>query len=125
MKRGERASIPTTPVREATPTEADDATDFVTQGLRDPLGTLRESVGAREQAVASELEAALDDSHDETESVVTVVTETAFQHSLARFIHAYNPTRPTSAGPGCVATVSAPGVEGLIKTSIVGPDLGP
>ena len=54
-----------------------------------------------------------------------MVTETAFQHSLARFIHANNLTHPTFAGSGCVATVDASGVEGLVKTSIVGAVSGP
>ena len=84
-----------TRVREATPTEAADAIDFVTQGLRDLLTALRESVESREQAVANELEAALDDSRDAIETAVTVVNETAFQLSLARFARAYDLTRPT------------------------------
>ena len=99
--------LPATRVREATPTEAADAADFVTQGLRDLLAALRESVETREQAVANELEAALDDSRGEIESAVTAVNETAFQLSLARFVHAYDLTRPTFVGSGCVAAVNA------------------
>jgi len=99
--------LPATRVREATPTEAADATDFVTQGLRDLLATLRESVETREQAIADELEAALDDSRDEIEAAVTAVNETAFQLSLARFVHADDLTRPTFVGSGCVGAVNA------------------
>ena len=99
--------LPAPRVREATPTEAADATDFVTQGLRDLLDALRESVEAREQAVANELEAALDDSRDEIEAAVTAVNETAFQLSLARFVRAYDLTRPTFVESGCVAAVNA------------------
>ncbi|EMA49793.1 MutS-related protein [Halococcus salifodinae] len=99
--------LPAPRVREATPTGAADATDFVTQGLRELLGTLRESVEAREQAVADELEAALDDSRDEIEAAVTAVSETAFQLSLARFVRAYDLTRPTFVESGCVGAVNA------------------
>jgi len=99
--------LPAPRVREATPTEAADATDFVTQGLRDLLDTLRESVETRDQAVADELETALDDSRDEIEAAVTAVNETAFQISLARFVRAYDLTRPTFVESGCVAAVNA------------------
>ena len=99
--------LPAPRVREATPTEAADATDFVTQGLRDLLATLRESVETREQAVANELETALDDSRDEIEAAVTAVNEAAFQLSLARFVRAYDLIRPTFVESGCVAAVNA------------------
>jgi DNA mismatch repair protein MutS2 len=94
-------------VREATPTDAADATDFVTQGLRELLASLRETVEAREQAVVDDLESALDDSRDAIEAAVTAVNETAFQLSLARFVDAYDLTRPTFVEPGCVGVVNA------------------
>ena len=36
-----------------------------------------------------------------------MVNETAFQLSLARFVHAYDLTRPTFVESGCVAAVNA------------------
>jgi DNA mismatch repair protein MutS2 len=99
--------LPAPRVREATPSDAADAADFVTQGLRDLLAALREAVESREQAVVNELEAALDDSRDEIEAAVTAVNETAFQLSLARFVHAYDLTRPTFVKSGCVGAVNA------------------
>ena len=99
--------IAATRVREATPTEAADATDFITQGLRELLATLRESVETREQEVVAELEDALENSQEEIEAAVTAVNEAAFQLSLARFVHAYDLTRPTFVDSGCVAAVNS------------------
>ncbi|EMA54340.1 MutS-related protein [Halococcus thailandensis] len=99
--------LPAPRVREATPTDAADATDFVTQGLRELLASLRETVEEREQAVVDDLEAALDDSRDAIEGAVSAVNETAFQLSLARFVDAYELTRPTFVESGCVGVVNA------------------
>ncbi|WP_256686312.1 MutS-related protein [Halococcus qingdaonensis] len=99
--------LPAPRVREATPTDAADATDFVTQGLRELLASLRETVEEREQAVVDDLEAALDDSRDAIETAVSAVNETAFQLSLARFVTAYDLTRPTFVESGCVGAVNA------------------
>ncbi|GAA0455922.1 DNA mismatch repair protein [Halococcus dombrowskii] len=99
--------LPAPRVREATPTDAADATDFVTQGLRELLATLHETFETREQAVVDDLETALDDSRDAIEAAVTAVNETAFQLSLARFVDAYDLTRPTFVESGCVGAVNA------------------
>ncbi|EMA39026.1 MutS-related protein [Halococcus hamelinensis] len=99
--------IPATRVREATPTEAADATDFITQGLRDLLASVRTEVETREQEVRSELEGRLERSRSAIEAAATAVNETAFRVSLARFVHAYDLTRPTFVESGCVAVEDA------------------
>ncbi|MCU4973153.1 DNA mismatch repair protein [Halobacteria archaeon AArc-m2/3/4] len=89
-------------VREAMPTDAADATDFVGGTLRGLRSDLREAVDEREETVASEFEATLEAASEDVSRAVSAVDEIAFHLSLARFALAYDCTRPVfvdSEGP--------------------------
>ncbi len=93
-------------VRDAMPTDATDATDFVGATLRHLRDDLREAIDEREAAVASDLEATLETSREEVDRAVTAVDEIALELSLARFALAYDCTRPTFVDEGDEATVA-------------------
>ncbi|WP_255167812.1 MutS-related protein [Natrononativus amylolyticus] len=82
-------------VRDAMPADAADATDFVGGTLRNLRAGLTEAVDEREETVAAEFEATLEESRDAVESAVAAVDEIALHLSLARFALAYDCTRPT------------------------------
>ena len=96
-------------VREAMPTEAADATDFVSGTLRGLRTELTTAVDEREESVVSELEAAIADAREEIDRAVSAVDEIALDLSLARFALAYDCTRPTfvDGEDGAVSVVNA------------------
>ncbi|ADD04746.1 DNA mismatch repair protein MutS [Natrialba magadii ATCC 43099] len=82
-------------VREAMPTDATDATDFVGSTLRTLRGDLTAAIDEREEQVAGELQAELEDARDAIDQAVAAVDDIALHLSLARFALAYDCTRPT------------------------------
>jgi dsDNA-specific endonuclease/ATPase MutS2 len=104
---GSETAIPATRVREVTPTEAADAADFVSNGLRDLLAHLQEAVEKRRQVVTGDVQDTLDEHRDEIDAAVTTVNKLAVQLSLARFIDAYGLTRPAFVDSDCVAVENA------------------
>ncbi|NKE37673.1 DNA mismatch repair protein [Natronococcus sp. JC468] len=85
-------------VREAMPTNATDATDFVGGTLRRLQSDLREAADEREERVAEEFESTLSERDEAIEQAVSAVDEIAFHLSLARFALAHDCTRPTFRG---------------------------
>ncbi|ELY66987.1 MutS-related protein [Natrinema versiforme] len=81
-------------VRDAMPTDATDATDFVGGTLRALRSDLTEAVDEREQTVASELEETLATARDAIDRAVGAVDDIALHLSLARFALEYDCTRP-------------------------------
>ncbi|MDG5778501.1 DNA mismatch repair protein [Haloarculaceae archaeon H-GB1-1] len=77
-------------VREAVPSEATDARDFVTETLRGLSGDLRSEVDEREQEVADRLADVLDETSEAVETAVRTVDDVALYVSLARFARAYD-----------------------------------
>lgn len=109
-------AIPATRVREMTPTEAADAADFVSNGLRDLLAELREATEGRRRTVTADVQDTLNQHREEIEAAVTAVNELAVQLSLARFVDTYDLTRPTYAESDCVAVENARNLS-LVATS--------
>ncbi|SFS53080.1 MutS-related protein [Halostagnicola kamekurae] len=85
-------------VRDAMPTDASDATDFVGGTLRELRSNLTGAVDEREAAVAAEFEETLEAADEAVEKAVSAVDEIALHLSLARFAIAYDCTRPTFVG---------------------------
>ncbi|MDF9746070.1 MutS-related protein [Natrinema salsiterrestre] len=81
-------------VRDAMPTDATDATDFVGGTLRTLRSDLTEAVDEREGAVASEFEETLAEARDAVDQAVSAVDDIALHLSLARFALEYDCTRP-------------------------------
>ncbi|MFA9416752.1 DNA mismatch repair protein [Natrinema sp. HArc-T2] len=82
-------------VRDAMPTDATDATDFVGGTLRTLRSDLTAAVDERETTVASELQETLADAREAVDRAVKAIDDIALQLSLARFALAYDCTRPT------------------------------
>jgi len=87
-------------VRDATPDEAVDATDFVDATLRDLTADLRETVGERERSVARRLRGRIADSREAIDAAVDATSELAFHLSLARFAVDFDLARPTFVESG-------------------------
>ncbi|MDQ2049713.1 DNA mismatch repair protein [Natronolimnohabitans sp. A-GB9] len=81
-------------VRAAMPTDATDATDFVGATLRTLRSDLADAIDEREDAVASDFEATLEETRDTVDQAVSAVDDIALSLSLARFALAYDCTRP-------------------------------
>ncbi|PCR90007.1 MutS-related protein [Natrinema ejinorense] len=81
-------------VRDAMPTDATDATDFVGGALRTLRSDLTSAVDEREQAVATDLEETLETARDAIDRAVETVDDIALHLSLARFALEYDCTRP-------------------------------
>ncbi|WP_049928506.1 MutS-related protein [Halopiger goleimassiliensis] len=96
-------------VREAMPTDATDATDFVGETLRTLRRDLTAAIDDREERVAAEYESALEETEDAVEQAVAAVDDIALHLSLARFALAYDCTRPTfvEGETGAVSVVEA------------------
>jgi len=96
-------------VRDAMPTDATDATDFVGGTLRTLRNDLTAAVDKREETVAGELQDTLADAREAVDRAVEAVDEIALQLSLARFALAYDCTRPTfvKGEQAAVSVVSA------------------
>jgi hypothetical protein len=82
-------------VREAMPTGATDARDFLEETMRTLATDLRDEVRSREEAVAAELSETLDAATDQIETAVDAVEEIAVSTSLARFAIAFGLVRPS------------------------------
>ncbi|QLG48277.1 MutS-related protein [Natrinema halophilum] len=82
-------------VREAMPTDASDATDFVGATLRTLRNDLTAAVDEREEAVASDLQDTLEQARDGIDQAVEAVDDIALHLSLARFALEYECTRPS------------------------------
>ncbi|NHN41980.1 DNA mismatch repair protein [Halorubellus sp. JP-L1] len=82
-------------VRDAAPTEARDATDFVNEALRSLAGDLREAVDDREREVRVDLQGAVADAREDVDRAVAAVDDVAFELSLARFAAAFDLTSPS------------------------------
>jgi len=81
-------------VRDAMPTDAADATDFVGDTLRTLRTDLTAAVDEREETVASEFRKTLADARDAVDQAVEAVDDIALHLSLARFALEYDCTRP-------------------------------
>lgn len=103
----DRTAIPARRVRELTPAEAADAADFVGNGLRELRTELRDAAEERRRTVENDLQAVLDEHREEIAAAVTVVDDLAVQLSLARFVRAYDLTRPALVGTDGVAVEDA------------------
>ncbi|MBV0922583.1 DNA mismatch repair protein [Halomicroarcula limicola] len=96
-----------TRVRDAMPSEATDAQDFVDAALRELRRSLRTAVEERETAVAERLEDNLAAAREDIDAAVTVVDEVSLAVSLARFAIAYDLTRPTFVDRETIAVRNA------------------
>ncbi|WP_137286232.1 MutS-related protein [Halorussus salinisoli] len=87
-------------IRDATPDDAVDATDFVTATLRDLTADLREAVEERERSVARRLRGRIAETRDAIDAAKAAVSDLAFHLSLARFAHDFDLTRPAFTEEG-------------------------
>ncbi|MFP9193164.1 MutS-related protein [Natronosalvus vescus] len=96
-------------VREAMPTDAADATDFVGGTLRGLRSDLTSAVDEREETVRTDLEATLSTDREAIDQAISAVDDIAFHLSLARFALAYDCTRPQfrTGGDAAVSVVGA------------------
>ncbi|WP_049921205.1 MutS-related protein [Halopiger djelfimassiliensis] len=96
-------------VRDAMPTDATDATDFVGSTLRTLRSDLTAAIDDREETVAADLEGTLEAARDSVDRAVEAVDDIALHLSLARFALAYDCTRPTflDGDDAAVAVVGA------------------
>ena len=99
-------------VRDAMPTDATDATDFVGGTLRALRSDLTAAVDDREETVAGEFEETLAAARPAVDRAVAAVNEIAFHLSLARFALAYDCTRPSFVD-GSSAAVSVVNARNL------------
>jgi len=81
-------------VRDATPEEAVDATDFFNATLRELIADLREAVEERERSVARRLRGRIAESQDAIDAAKDAVSDLAFHLSLARFAADFDLSRP-------------------------------
>lgn len=82
-------------VRDATPDEARDATDFVDATLRNLTADLHEAVEERERSVARRLRNRIAETQDAIDAATAAVSDLAFHLSVARFAVDFDLTRPT------------------------------
>ncbi len=87
-------------VRDATPDEAVDATDFVNATLRELADDLRESAEERERSVARRLRGRIAENQSAIDAATAAVSDLAFNLSLARFAVDFDLTRPAFADNG-------------------------
>jgi hypothetical protein len=81
-------------VREVTPDEAVDATDFFDATLRGLVADLREAAEERERSVARRLRGRIAETRDAIDAAREAVSDLAFHLSLARFAADFDLTRP-------------------------------
>ncbi len=99
-------------VRDAMPTDATDATDFVGATLRTLRSDLTAAIDDREETVASEFEKTLTDAREAVDRALEAVDDIALYLSLARFALAYDCTRPVFVD-GSSAAVSVVNARNL------------
>jgi hypothetical protein len=93
-------------VRGATADDAVDGTDFVSTSLRRLVEAAEERVDERETAVGEDLAAAVEDAREDVDAAVAAIDDAAFLLSLARFVDAFDLTRPSLVDDG-LAVVDA------------------
>ncbi|WP_136715406.1 MutS-related protein [Halorientalis salina] len=91
----DETGIPLSAVREAMPSDATDASGFVSETLRSLADDRRKSATDRADEVAADLEGAIEEARDDIDTAVAAIDDIAFYVSLARFALAYDLTRPT------------------------------
>ena len=101
------ADVDTARVREAMPSQAADARDFVGETLRSLADSLRTDASEREQTVVGELEETLEAAEDDIDAAVSAVDDIAFAVSLARFTVAFDLARPTFVERRTIGVVDA------------------
>ena len=94
-------------IREAMPTEATDAREFVGETLRTLVSEVRADVDEREQTVAAAFEATLEDAEDDVKTAVSAVEGIGLSVSLARFAREFDLTRPEIRDSPVAGVVSA------------------
>jgi len=94
-------------VRDAAPTEATDAADFVSEGLRNLRTDLQAAAEERANEVRTELEESIADAREEVDAAVDAVREVTLSISLARFAAAYDLARPRFVEGDCLAVAGA------------------
>jgi len=94
-------------VREAMPSEATDARDFVAETMRTLAADLRTEVRQREASVAGDLSETLTAAEDQIEAAVEAVDGIAVAISLAQFTAAFDLVRPAFVGRDICGVVDA------------------
>jgi hypothetical protein len=90
----EEAGVDLATVRGAMPDDAADASAFVGETLRGLAADRREAVAEHEAEVAEQLEGVLEEARAEIDAAVEAVEDAAFFVSLARFVLAFDLSRP-------------------------------
>ena len=107
----DEAEVTVDRVRDAMPSDAADATDFVARTLRGLVDDLGAAVDERERAVARDLRGEVAAAREDVDVAVAAVDDIAFHLSLARFAEAYDLTRPEYADDA--DTVAVEGARNL------------
>ena len=94
-------------VRSAVPSEATDAADFVSEGLRALDTDLRDAAAEREEEVRTDLEESIAGAREEVDAAVATLRDVTLSLSLARFAAAYDLVRPTFVDRECLAIAGA------------------
>ena len=94
-------------VRGAVPSEATDAADFVSEGLRALDTDLRDAAAEREEEVRTDLEESIAGAREEVDAAVATLRDVTLSLSLARFAAAYGLVRPTFVDRECLAIAGA------------------
>ncbi|MDY6780362.1 MAG: DNA mismatch repair protein, partial [Halobacteria archaeon] len=102
----EEADLDYAVVTDATPDEAHDVTDFVTESLRSLSEEIEEEYEERENEVVDELRESIEDTEETVDEAVEAVDDLSLHISLARFSEEFDLTRPELVGE-TVAVVGA------------------
>ena len=94
-------------IRDAMPTEAADAREFVGETLRTLVSDIRSEVDEREQTVVSAFEATLEDADEDIEAAVAAVERIGLSVSLARFAREFDLARPVIRDSPVAGVVNA------------------
>ena len=94
-------------VRSAVPSEATDAADFVSEGLRALDTDLRDAAAEREEEVRTDLEESIAGTREEVDAAVATLRDVTLSLSLARFAAAHGLVRPTFVDRECLAIAGA------------------
>jgi hypothetical protein len=108
-------------VREATPGEARDATDFVAGTLRTLVTDLEAAVTDREAKVRTDLRESVGAAREAVDAAVAAVDDAAVHVSLARFADAFDLRPPTFVDEPGVAVVNARNLDLVVAGGSVQP----
>jgi hypothetical protein len=92
--------VPRGRVEGAVAADARDEADFASTSLRNLLSELETEVDEREETVASELRASIDEAREDVDVAVSAVSEIAVDLSLGRFAAEYDLRRPEFVDDG-------------------------